>query len=118
MIVSMVKDFFEDSRRRKSDRVENQRSTIVVVGASATNDKQLNEVETPWHAVKTGQLVKVKKNEFFPADLVLLASSAPKNMCFIETKGLDGETNLKHKIAPKDLQGYTSAVEMTRHFEG
>ena len=62
--------------------------------------------------------MKVKKNEFFPADLVLLASSAPKNMCFIETKGLDGETNLKHKIAPKELQGYSSAVEMTRHFEG
>ncbi len=60
----------------------------------------------PWHAVKTGQLVKVKKNEFFPADLILLKSSAPKNQCFVETKNLDGETNLKHKSAPKQLASY------------
>ena len=61
-------------------------------------------------------MVKVKKNEFFPADIVLLSSSAAKNMCFIETKGLDGETNLKHKIAPKELQAYETPVEMTQHF--
>ena len=36
MIVSMVKDFYEDRRRRKSDKVENLRSTIVVAGATAT----------------------------------------------------------------------------------
>ena len=57
--------------------------------------------EVAWHQVKTGQLLKIKKNEFFPADLVLLMSSAPKNQCFVETKNLDGETNLKHKTAPK-----------------
>jgi phospholipid-transporting ATPase len=42
-------------------------------------------------------------NEFFPADLVLLSSSGRKGICYIETKNLDGETNLKHKISNKDV---------------
>lgn len=51
MIVSMVKDFYEDRRRRKSDKVENLRNTIVVGGTTATG---LNEAQVAWHAVRTG----------------------------------------------------------------
>ena len=36
---------------------------------------------------------------YFPADLVLLSSSNPEGMCYIETMNLDGETNLKIKKA-------------------
>jgi len=42
-------------------------------------------------------IVKIRKDELFPADLILLNSSGPKGICYIETKNLDGETNLKHK---------------------
>jgi P-type E1-E2 ATPase len=48
-------------------------------------------------------IVKVLNNQFFPADLVLLSSSGRKGICYIETKNLDGETNLKQKVANKDL---------------
>ena len=47
--------------------------------------------------------MKVRENEFFPCDLYLLNSSAKKGICFVETKNLDGETNLKHKQANKDI---------------
>jgi len=30
MSVSMIKDFFEDSRRRKADKMENNRKTILI----------------------------------------------------------------------------------------
>ena len=46
---------------------------------------------------------KIEENEYFPADLLLLKSTGKKNMCYIETKNLDGETNLKHKAAHKDF---------------
>lgn len=35
--------------------------------------------------------------------MVLLRSSEPKGVCYVETKNLDGETNLKHKTAEKSL---------------
>ena len=50
-----------------------------------------------WKDIKVGNVVKVFKNEFFPADLICLNSSANKGICYVETKNLDGETNLKHK---------------------
>lgn len=37
-----------------------------------------------------------------PADLVLLCTSHPNQMCYISTMNLDGETNLKVKRSPHD----------------
>jgi magnesium-transporting ATPase (P-type) len=48
-------------------------------------------------------VVKVKENDFFPCDMVLINSSLPKGVCYVETKNLDGETNLKHKQANKSM---------------
>ena len=59
-----------------------------------------------WKDLKVGTVVKIVKNEYFPADLVLLNSSAPKGICYIETKNLDGETNMKHKMSNKDVMGF------------
>ncbi len=59
-----------------------------------------------WKDIKVGTVVKVLENEFFPADLVLLNSSGPKGICYIETKNLDGETNLKHKVANKEVMAH------------
>lgn len=42
------------------------------------------------------------KDEIFPADVILLNGSDSKG-CYVETKNLDGETNLKHKKLIKEV---------------
>jgi phospholipid-transporting ATPase len=96
----MIKDIFEDMKRHNSDNLENNRE--VWVGNPATGKFEARK----WKKVQVGQIVKISQDEFFPADLVLLNSSGPKGICYVETKNLDGETNLKHKQGVKELVEY------------
>lgn len=95
--VSAVKDLFEDIKRHRADDQENNRKTLVLnLKTGKFESKQQKEI-------RVGDIVKCLNNEFFPADLVILNSSGRKGICYIETKNLDGETNLKHKLANKDI---------------
>ncbi|KAG0256950.1 hypothetical protein DFQ27_005390 [Actinomortierella ambigua] len=51
--------------------------------------------QSTWQDVKVGDIVCLKNDDAIPADIVILSTSEPDGLCFIETKNLDGETNLK-----------------------
>lgn len=50
-----------------------------------------------WKDINVGDLIRIRADEEVPADIVLLSSSDSEGICFVETKNLDGETNLKSK---------------------
>lgn len=66
--------------------------------------------DQPWHSIKVGQIIKVHEAEYFPCDMLLIQSSLPKGVCYVETKNLDGETNLKHKQASKNITKHTQGI--------
>tara|TARA_B110000285_G_C14758055_1_gene438306 strand:+ start:281 stop:583 length:303 start_codon:yes stop_codon:yes gene_type:complete len=94
----MFIDWQEDKKKQIFDKVENN-MTIQMI-----DSKDSEFVEDTWGSLMVGQIVKVNQNQRFPADLVLLKSSNPNGIAYVETVSLDGETNLKHKSAIRDMQ--------------
>lgn len=52
-----------------------------------------------WKNVRVGDWVRIYNNDQVPADMVILATSDADGACYVETKNLDGETNLKVRHA-------------------
>lgn len=55
--------------------------------------------------------MKILDDEHVPADILICATSEDENVAFVETKNLDGETNLKSRHAVQALTHMTNAQE-------
>lgn len=71
-----------------------------------------------WDQVQVGNIIELKDGQFTPADIVLLharSSEGQTPAVYIETKDLDGETNLKMKSVPRSLnERYRAPVDFKK----
>ncbi|EGR33192.1 hypothetical protein IMG5_206852 [Ichthyophthirius multifiliis] len=96
--ITAIKDFFEDYKKIRSDRDENNQKVNVFDNISQTFKQICCKQLHPGH------IIKVYKDQYFPSDLILIFSSELTGYCYVETKNIDGETNLKLKLADKKIK--------------
>lgn len=94
LLVTAVKDAFEDYRRHRSDRIENNRVASVLVNNQFQPKK--------WKDIQVGEIIKIEASETLPCDMVLLSTSDPTGVAYVQTINLDGESNLKTRYAKQE----------------
>lgn len=68
-------------------------------GISGPGDETRSWSKVQWRDIRVGDIIRLRRDEDVPADIVLLHATGPNGVAYIETMALDGETNLKSKQA-------------------
>ncbi|GAV70384.1 E1-E2_ATPase domain-containing protein/HAD domain-containing protein, partial [Cephalotus follicularis] len=84
LCVTAIKDGYEDWRRHRSDRKENNREALVLHSGQFQAKK--------WKKIRAGEVVKICADDTIPCDMVLLGTSDPSGLAYIQTMNLDGES--------------------------
>lgn len=76
LLVSLIKEAFEDWKRFQNDMSINNAHVDVLQGQKWGS--------TPWKRLQVGDIVRIKQDSYFPADLLFLSSTNPDGVCYIE----------------------------------
>ena len=98
--VSMSREAFEDIGRNNYDNLNNKYEVIVF-----RNNRFIKSIS---QTLKHGEIILVYENHSIPADMIVIDSGFKDGTCYVETSSLDGEKNLKLKVANKCTQGFVS----------
>ncbi|KAL6851418.1 hypothetical protein ACP4OV_020351 [Aristida adscensionis] len=91
-IVSASKEAWDDYNRYLSDKKANEKKVWVVKDGIR---RQIKAQE-----IHVGDIVWLHENDEIPCDLVLIGTSDPQGICYVETAALDGEIDLKTRVIP------------------
>ncbi|RIA04091.1 hypothetical protein BRARA_K01721 [Brassica rapa] len=128
LLVSLIKEAFEDWSQDPPVSQLLDPSMDNLVQKRFQNDMSINNstveilqdqqwVPIPWRKLQVGDIVKIKQDAFFPADILFLSSTNPDGICYVETANLDGETNLKIRKALERTWDYL-VPEKASEFKG
>lgn len=132
VMLSMAKEGYDDIRRYKLDKTENNKLALVLgphrsLPSGDREDDNLAPVspdplswsQTKWKDVRVGDVVRLTRDEATPADLVILQAKGLDGISYVETMALDGETNLKSKqpspALAKNFQSTNDILESKAH---
>uniref|UniRef100_A0A8C5HB18 Phospholipid-transporting ATPase n=1 Tax=Gouania willdenowi TaxID=441366 RepID=A0A8C5HB18_GOUWI len=108
--VTAIKDLIDDLARHRMDKEINNRKCEVIMDGRFQDSK--------WRDIQVGDIVRLKKDDFVPADLLLLSSTNPNSLCYVETAELDGETNLKFKFGLRVTDERLQEERQLAEFDG
>ncbi|KAE8716200.1 Phospholipid-transporting ATPase 2 [Hibiscus syriacus] len=95
--VSASKEAWDDYNRYLSDKKANEK-LVWVVRQGIRKHIQAQDIHV-------GNIVWLRENDEVPCDLVLIGTSDPQGLCYVETSALDGETDLKTRGIPATCMG-------------
>ncbi|KAH9773603.1 phospholipid-transporting ATPase 3 [Citrus sinensis] len=101
LLVSLIKEAWEDWKRFQNDMTINSTPVEVLQGQ--------RWVSIPWRKLQVGDIVMVKQDGFFPADLLFLASTNADGVCYIEGCSL---RNTEYIIGAVIFAGHETKVMM------
>ncbi|XP_036891890.1 phospholipid-transporting ATPase FetA-like isoform X3 [Sturnira hondurensis] len=108
--ITAVKDAMDDLKKHRNDNQVNNRSVLVLMNGRMEEKK--------WMNIQVGDIIKLENNQPVTADILLLSSSEPYSLTYVETAELDGETNLKVKQALSVTSQMEANLKLLSAFDG
>lgn len=72
VFISMLKDCFEDYKRKRSDQSENNKE----INVFHFGNREVTKMK--WSELKVGDIIRLDQDQYVPADLLVLCTSEPK----------------------------------------
>lgn len=95
--MGIVFELIADIRRWKSDKKVNNYKVETVY----QDEKGVIKIQNSTaQKLKVGDIIQMNNGCMVPADCIVLSTQDPLGQCYISTSNLDGERNLKPKLAP------------------
>lgn len=85
-----------------------------IINTNLPVDSEVRFSKNFWKSVKVGDIIRIHNNDEIPADVILLSTSENDGACYVETKNLDGETNLKVRQSLKATNRLRSSKDIAK----